>query len=127
MPRKKRTLGLILVAIAYISFATAAWTGEAQNSTARPREKGWWIVVGSFAAANTPGMAAEFQAVNDALARCGLRTFNDFSNKFVGFRSGFNVFVVGPYRNRGDAKHTLRVAKKCAPGAYLKYREYAGE
>ena len=140
MPRKKSLSRVIIVAMACISYTATGWGAGLQEGPVGQRaiaviqssienrpEQGWWIVVGSFSAANTPAMAGEFRAVNDALARCGLHTFNDLSNKFAGFRPGFNVFVVGPYRTRGEARRILQVAKTCAPGASLKYGEYAGE
>lgn len=87
-----------------------------------PNQKGWWISLGSF----SPGNAAAFQIVNSAAARCGLHTFNDVSDNFVGFQPGYNVFVVGPYMARVDAEQMLQVAKTCFPDAYLKYGEYTG-
>jgi hypothetical protein len=90
-------------------------------------DKGWWIIVASFSAENVAEQHREFQEVNDAAARCGLRTFNDFSAKFTGFSPGHNVFVVGPYRTRSEAEHIRLVAKTCLPGAYLKYGQWLGE
>jgi hypothetical protein len=88
---------------------------------------GWWVVIASFSAEKTLAMAAEFEQVNAAAARCGLRAFNDFSAKFRGFRPGYNVFVIGPYPSRRAAIDALTVTKRCVPGAYLKYGEYFGE
>jgi hypothetical protein len=90
-------------------------------------DKGWWVVVASFSADNVTEQQREFQQVNDAAARCGLRTFNDLSAKFTGFRPGYNVFVVGAYRTRSEAEHILLVARTCLPEAYLKYGQWLGE
>jgi SPOR domain len=102
-------------------FLSAAGLVVAQQAS------GWWVVIASFSAENTLAMAAEFQQVNAAAARCGLRVFNDFSAKFRGFRTGYNVFVIGPYPSRDAAIDALTVTKRCVPGAYVKYGEYLGE
>jgi SPOR domain len=107
-------LGLIL-------FLSATGPAVAQQAS------GWWVVIASFSAENTSAMAAEFEQVNAAAARCGLRAFNDFSAKFRGFRPGYNVFVIGPYPSHSDANNALATAKRCIPAAYVKYGEYLGE
>ena len=96
--------------------------GSAVTGFASSAQAGWWIVLGSFSV-----QANAFQHVDDVAARCGLRAFHDLSNKFTGFTPGYNVVVSGPYGTRDEAEHALKGAKRCVPGAYLKYGEYAGD
>jgi hypothetical protein len=112
---RRRLLGLTLILLA------VAPTAIAQQAA------GWWVIIGSFSAENTPAMTMEFREVGAPAARCGLRSFNDFSVKFRGFQPGYNVFVVGPYTSRGDADAAVIVARRCIPDAYVKYGEYLGE
>ena len=71
-------------------------------------------------------MAGDRARVEAAAARCGFRTFNDFSEKF-GFAPGYNAFVIGAYPARGDADGIAAVVRKCIPDAYVKFGKYAGE
>ena len=112
-------LPLRLLALILIVLIPSAAMGQ--------QASGWWVVIGSFPAENTAAMVTEVREVSAAAARCGLQSFNDFSSKFRGFRPGFNVFVVGPYRSRADADATATVARRCLPDAYVKYGEYLGE
>lgn len=64
--------------------------------------------------------------VNARAAYCELQTYNDLSMKFRGFEPGYNVFVVGPFALRASADSATVAARRCFPGAYVKYAEYFG-
>ena len=91
------------------------------------RAKGWWIIVGTFPTEPWQRQKTDYEWVQARAAPCGLRTFNDFSGKFRGFRPGYNVFVVGAFATKPIANVKLRHAKKCFPDAYVKYGEHLGE
>ena len=77
-------------------------------------------MVGSFPSDPPERQQDDLQRVSAAARRCSVRTFNDDSATFVGFRRGLNVFVVGPYAFRAEAERTQAVAQRCFPGAYMK-------
>jgi hypothetical protein len=108
----------ICMVLALLALVTAAHAAE---------RAGWYVVVGSFPEDATARMAGDMQRISATMAKCGLTTFNGFSGKFRGFRTGYNVFVVGPYVLQNDANAALTVAKRCVPDAYIKYGEYLGE
>ena len=114
------------------SFAVAGLASSGALLTIVPafaqgRDTGWWVVVGSFPSEPTQRQQGDLQRVSAAARRCGLRTFNDNSAKFTGFRPGLNVFVVGAHASRSEAERTRAAALQCFPGAYVKYGRYLGE
>jgi hypothetical protein len=96
-------------------------------ASAKPLNKGWWIVVGSFPTEPAERQKADFDRMSATAARCHLHLFNDQSGKFRGFASGHNVFVVGAFASRTKADGKLREARRCFPGAYVKFGEWLGE
>lgn len=89
---------------------------------------GWWVVLAT--GPGTPDRQTNGGAEVDAkAARCGIRTFNDFSSKFVGFKPGYNAFVLlgSPYGDKAMADANLRLVEGCFPGAYVKQARYLGE
>ena len=89
--------------------------------------KGWWIVLGSFPTEPWQRQARDYEHMHARAARCGLKPFNDFSNKFRGFTPGYNLFVVGAYQSKSLAYENLEQARLCFPDAYLKRSEHFGE
>lgn len=90
-------------------------------------DEGVWIVAGSFRNPDYANFQTEAVArATAAVKRCGLQPFNDFSGKF-GFAEGFDVVVVGPYRERHQAERILARLRPCVPDAYLKPGRYLGE
>jgi hypothetical protein len=110
-----------------IALVAAAVIGMAAPGFARQLDKGWWVVVGSFPTEPAERMKSDFDRINAAVAPCGQKTFNDFSGKFRGFAPGFNVFVIGAFASRAEADRIALAVRKCIPGAYVKYGDYAGE
>lgn len=90
-------------------------------------ETGWWIVIASFRNDGAARNDSSIRLASQQVARCGLRAFNDFSSKFSGFQSGYDVVVVGAYPVRSSADRYLRQVQRCVPSAYLKEATYLGE
>lgn len=92
------------------------------------RYDGWWVVLAT--GSDAPDRQSNGGLVVDRIAaRCGIRTFNDFSAKFVGFKPGYNAFVLlgSPYGSRDMAERNRRVVENCFPQAYVKKARYLGE
>lgn len=85
------------------------------------QDVGWWVVL-----ATVPADQDVREAVQTVKA-CGLRPFNDFSGKFSGFASGFQVVVDGAYASRLQAERVRMAASRCVPNAYVKWARYLGE
>ena len=109
-----------------LALAAALVPGAAMAATPQ-RDSGWWVIVGSFPTEPAARMIHDLRRTEAAAARCGLRTFNDFSGKFRGFDPGYNVFVIGAYPSRAEAERIRATAKKCIPEAYVRWGQYAGE
>ena len=91
-------------------------------------QKGWWVVLGSFADPDLSSPQEEKIArVRTQAARCGFEAFNDFSNKFLGFAPGYDVVVLGAFPSKYRAEAVLNTVKPCVPGAYIKFARHAGE
>jgi hypothetical protein len=94
-------------------------------------EAGWWIILGSIDIGRDNNITAESgrkrEIVERAAAKCGYQAFNDFSMKFKGMASGYNVVVLGPYRSKSAAGNILESVRRCVPDAYIRQTEYAGE
>jgi hypothetical protein len=87
-------------------------------------DRGYWVVVGNLPQENIE--PADQAAIEAKAAKCGFKTFNDFSMKF-GFQSGYVSFVLGAYATRGKAKAVLTAVRRCVPDAYIKQGSYLGE
>jgi hypothetical protein len=96
-------------------------------SGAQPPSKGWWVVIASMPANEPHRMLDDFNYFTAAAQRCGFKSYNDFSDKFLGFRPGYNVFVVGPYPSRAGAERVRAELRSCISSSYVKYGEYLGE
>jgi hypothetical protein len=118
--KMKHSIALLLSM--FLSFAQFASPCGAQ-----PLDKGWWVVIASMPADDASRMLADFEHFTTAAQRCGFKMFNDFSNKFVGFQPGYNVFVVGAYPSRAGAERARNELLPCLPNSYVKYAEYLGE
>ncbi|MBU4529572.1 MAG: SH3 domain-containing protein [Hoeflea sp.] len=90
-------------------------------------DSGWWVVVGSFPTEPWERQTSDYERTQATAARCGLAVFNDLSAKFSGFRSGYNVFVIGAFESKSVADSMLKQARKCFPDAYVKNAKYLGE
>lgn len=89
---------------------------------------GWWVVLAS--GPDTPDRHTNGGlAVDRAAARCGVRTFNDHSGKFIGFREVYSLHVLlgSPFGTRQVAEQALRLATPCFPDAYVRQGTYLGE
>ncbi len=114
-----------------LALLALAGPAEAQSMRGVPlADEGWWVVLGSFG--NNGGLGS--RAADAAVARtrrqaqsCGESPFNDVSDKFSGFASGFDVSVLGAYPIRARAEAALSRIGPCVPGAYIRRSRYAGE
>lgn len=109
-----------LAALAFVVAAGGAQAGEELN-------EGWWIVAGSFRQHGTDRNDASIARASGGLRRCGFKPFNDFSDKFAGFKSGFDVVVTGPYTEQAEADAIVARVRRCVPSAYVKNARYLGE
>lgn len=91
------------------------------------RAEGWWIIVGTFPTEPWQRQKTDLERMQSMAASCNLQLFNDFSGKFRGFRSGYNVFVVGAFESESIAIARLQEVRVCFPDAYVKYGEHLGE
>ncbi len=104
----------------------ARWMGKGEpaavvTKVAEQQDTGWWVVLATVPADQ------DVQAIVRQMEGCGLRPFNDFSGKFVGFKPGFQVVVDGAYATRSDAESVKSAASRCVPDAYVKWAQYLGE
>jgi len=93
-------------------------------ATAHALDRGYWVVVGNLPRENIDPSAQT--AIETKAAKCGFKTFNDFSAKF-GFQPGFISFVLGAYATRAEARTALAAVRRCVPDAYIKQGAYLGE
>src|SRR4051812_43392521 len=100
-PRRITGLAKQLLELGALASALIAASAPA---IAQRRDAGWRVVVGSFPSDPPERQQGDRQRVSAAARRCGLRTFNDDSAKFAGFRPGLNVFVVGPHASHSEAE-----------------------
>ena len=109
----------------------AASAPSPKSSEAEMREAGWWIILGSIDIGRDNNITTESGrkrgVVERAAAKCGYQAFNDYSMKFKGMASGYNVVVLGPYRSKSAAANILESVRRCVPDAYVRQTEYAGE
>jgi hypothetical protein len=109
----------------------AASAPSPKPSEAEMGEAGWWIVLGSIDIGRDNNITAKSgrkrEIVERAAAKCGYQAFNDYSMKFKGMASGYNVVVPGPYRSKSAAGNILESVRRCVPDAYIRQTEYAGE
>jgi hypothetical protein len=102
---------LILLSVASTCHAAALWDG-------------YWVVVGNVPEDNTD-MATQ-NGFRLRAAKCGYEVFNDFSVKF-GFKPGYQVFLIGAYATKAEAKVVMSKVRSCIPDAYIKKGAYSGE
>lgn len=95
---------------------------------AQPLE-GWWIVLASYPNNPPERMSDDIQVVERQARPCSIKTFNDWSAKFVGFAPGYMVFVKAnsPFKSKAAADVELHRVHGCFPDAYLKHARYLGE
>jgi hypothetical protein len=109
----------------------AASAPSPKPSEAETGEAGWWIILGSIDIGRDNNITTESgrkrAIVERAAAKCGYQAFNDYSMKFKGMASGYNVVVLGPYRSKSAAGNILESVRRCVPDAYVRQTEYAGE
>lgn len=89
---------------------------------------GWWVVLAK--GPGTPDRATNGGAIVDrSAAKCGIRSFNDFTDKFPGFEPGHNLHVLlgSPFGSKAVADNALKLATPCFPMAYVKHGSYLGE
>jgi hypothetical protein len=110
-----------------LSFPAMLLRAEA-GAAGLERDAGWWVVLGSF---SNPDLSApqeqKIANARAAAARCGFDAFNDFSNKFRGFATGYDVVVLGAFPSEAKAWTALDAVKRCIPGAYIKFGRHLGE
>lgn len=112
--------GAMVLGLSLLAFAP----GAGATTPAGP----FWIVAGSFSNPDyTQVQEQEVARTSAAVTRCGLEPFNDFSGKFIGFKEGFDVVVVGGYTTRAAAEADLARLRPCVPTAYIRKGTYAGE
>lgn len=83
----------------------------------------------------TPAIAGEFYVVVNSArypepriySVCGIPVASDLSGRFLGFRPGLLVTVLGPFRTRQSAEAARSVVEPCAPDAYVKPATYLGD
>jgi len=92
---------------------------------------GWWIILGSFDVNETDSattlISAGVRRASGAARRCGLGTFNDFSEKFRGFAPGYMVVVIGPFADKAEAARSQQRVNGCIARTYVKYAQHLGE
>lgn len=94
----------------------------------RNNNDGWWVVLST--GSDSPNRRDNGGDLVDRTAkRCGIRTFNDLSEKFRGFKPGYNVFVLlgSPYGSKEVAEKNREIIKMCFPDSYIKFGQYLGE
>lgn len=97
-----------------------------EDSVTHLPDEGWWVVV--RAVPDNPAAFDDTSVFAERVRRCGVEAFADFSSKFSGFRPGYVVTVhMAPFHSEEEANALLKQARRCAPGAYLRYGRYAGE
>lgn len=92
-------------------------------------DRGWWVILENYPTCGMDACGSEkhVRQVSRKAAKCGLSIYNDFSNKFVGFRGGYEVYVVAGAFSKPNAQKILDQARYCFPAAYMKYARYMGE
>ena len=116
---------LIKFAFVAATAAALALCGGLPLRAQEPMLSGWWVVVGALPLDNLE--TEQTQALHRKMATCGFTAFNDISSKFVGFASGYEVYVLGAYAVKAEAAAVLVAAKRCVPDAYIKHGRYLGE
>jgi hypothetical protein len=88
------------------------------------------VVVGTVSASQnrlTPSAEAELRRIETAARRCGVLTFQDFSNRFTLFAQGQMVVAAGPFPSRARADAVASKTVPCIDGAYVKNSLYKPE
>lgn len=123
--RMIRMAGKILSLALFMPLASVDTAG----ATSINAYAGWWVILANFPScgSNACGSERNRRYVEQQAGKCGLRTFNDFSSKFSGFKGGYEVFVVTQPYSKAEAGRKLLQAKPCFPSAYVKYGRHMGE
>ena len=117
---------LLRTALLGLVCATGSAAAQEEDLVDRMPDEGWWVVVRALP--DDPNAFDDTTAFAERVRRCGVEAFGDFSSKFSGFRPGYVVTVhMVPFRTEEEANALLKQARRCVPGAYLKYGHYAGE
>lgn len=92
------------------------------------QNEGWWVVLGTYPA-DPNSMTAEVTAAEAHGRSCGVKIWNEWSGKFVGFRPGYHVIVMRgePFSTQHRAQAAVAQARRCYPDAYAKFARYLGE
>jgi hypothetical protein len=116
----------LALAAASVMLLAAGPAAAQEEELDRLPDEGWWVVVRALP--DTPSAFDDTTAFAERVRRCGVEAFGDFSSKFSGFRPGYVVTVhVAPFHTEEEANALLKQARRCVPGAYLRYGRYAGE
>jgi hypothetical protein len=110
--------------------AVAAVAAAATSPARAGDERSWWVVVGAVAASEnrlTPSTEAELRRIEAAARRCGVTTFQAYSNRFTLFRQGQVVVAAGPFQSRLRADAVASKTVPCIEGAYVKNSLYKPE
>lgn len=98
-----------------------------QETIVRDGDEGYWVVLGSLSIEADPALwEASGRQVQANAARCGVLPFDDYSDRFIGFEPGYDVFVVGPYARKEKAAAVRVRLLDCIPDAYIKHGLYTG-
>ncbi|MDQ2078676.1 hypothetical protein RA307_00655 [Xanthobacteraceae bacterium Astr-EGSB] len=112
------------------ALVAAAVMGAATNPARADDGRAWWVVVGTVSASHnrlTPSAEAELRRIETAARRCGVLTFQEFSNRFTLFARGQMVVAAGPFPNRARADAVASKTVPCISGAYVKNSLYKPE
>lgn len=97
------------------------------ETVVRDGDEGYWVVLGSLSIeADRALWEASGRQVQANAARCGVLPFDDYSDRFIGFEPGYDVFVVGPYSRKEKAAAVRARMLDCIPDAYIKHGLYTG-
>jgi len=111
-----------------IAAATLVW---AAASPARADDgRAWWVVIGTVSASQnrlTPSAEAELRRIETAARRCGVLTFQEFSDRFTLFAPGQMIVTAGPFPSRARADAIASKTVPCIDGAYVKNSLYKPE
>jgi hypothetical protein len=111
-----------------IAAATLVWA--AAGPVRAEDGRAWWVIVGTVPASQnrlTPSAEAELRRIETAARRCGVLTFQEFSDRFTLFNQGQMVVAAGPFPSRARADAVASKTVPCIGGAYVKNSLYKPE
>jgi len=116
------------VAVVHLCALAAILTSASSPRAQTSFDGRWWIVVASFQNPDSNGNnVASIRRAARQVEACGVSAFNDWSWKFQGFQPGYDVVVVGGFRDKSAADRALARVLPCVPEAYVKAGRYRGE